>query len=52
MVEVVLKEDNSPAIIIRDPRGNIVKITSEPSDIATFLSTLIEKLAAPAPANN
>lgn len=52
MVEIVIKDDNSPAIIVRDPRGNIVKITSNPDEFSTFLSELIVKLAALAPASN
>ena len=52
MVEIVIKDDNTPAIIVRDPRGNIVKITSDPAEMSTFLSEIIVKLASTAPASN
>lgn len=43
LVEVVLT-DNKPTIIIRDPRGSIVKITDSSNDVDTFLSEVLTKL--------
>lgn len=41
IVEVCVDEDK-PVIIIRHQNGAILKITSEPSDVATFLEQGLE----------
>ena len=43
LTEVVLNE-GTPTIIIRDARGNVVKITTQPEEVATFLKDTISKV--------
>lgn len=50
LVEIVLTKDN-PTIIIRDPRGSIVKVTRDPQEVATFLSQTVAYLQNPTPDN-
>ncbi len=50
LVEIVLTKDN-PTIIIRDPRGAIVKVTRDPQDVAPFLSQTVSYLENPTPDN-
>lgn len=45
LVEVVV-QDKVPTIILRDPRGFIIKVTSEPSDVKSFLCETIKNLSA------
>ena len=51
LTEVVLN-DGHPTIIIRDPRGNVVKITTKPEEVATFLQETITKVENANPVNS
>ena len=43
LIEIVLNDGN-PTIIIRCSRGNVVKITTNPEEVATFLQETITKV--------
>lgn len=44
VVEIVLKDD-SPVIIIREPqRAQVIKITSDPSEVSTFLHEIVNRM--------
>lgn len=48
VVEVAIKEDGDKVIIIREPRnGLIVKVTSSPEEITSFLEETIKEVIAP-----
>ena len=51
LTEVVLNEGD-PTIIIRDTRGNVVKITTQPEEVATFLKETISKVENANPVNS
>lgn len=53
VVEVAISEDGLKTIIIREPqRGGIVKITSNPEDVASFLQETAEKVCSSNAAGN
>ena len=45
LTEIVLSDGN-PTIIIRDPRGAVVKITTKPEEVSSFCEEVISKLEA------
>lgn len=45
VVEVIV-QDNVPTILIRDPRGLVVKVTKDPREVESFLSQVIKNLSA------
>lgn len=45
VVEVAVKEDGEKVILIREPqRGMIVKVTTDPQEVTSFLEETFEKL--------
>ena len=51
VVEVAVDGDGSTTILIRAINGQILKVTKDPSDVASFLSQTLENLKS-SPANN
>lgn len=41
VVEIVIKDDSENLFIVRDRGGNVVKITKNAADIATFFDEVI-----------
>lgn len=46
VLEIALDAQNSPTIILRDPRGTIIRITNNATDITSFLEDVVDALGS------